>query len=327
MSDQLRPPDFFLIGAPKAGTSALHAALAQHPDLLLSRTKEPKYYLCGDAPPPAYRGPGDAHSNQEWVWRRRDYLSLFAGGPPAALRGESTPFYLYRRDALRRIVEDVPQARMVAVLRDPVDRAYSNWMHLWMDGLEPQPDVVEAVRLEADRIDRGWAPFWHYRGLGMYGRQVADLLQLVERDRLLLLRYRDLVDEPVRTLDRVFRFLGVPSVETVTVPTDNSRVYVQDGLRVRLLSPVVRGGAALGQFLPPEVWRRASRPLVARLHRGGDVARPRLTPDQRAALLEPHLADIELLEQVTGESYADWRGHRDGDSFHSRRGGVRVSAR
>ena len=72
-----RPPDFFLIGAPKAGTSALHAALAQHPGLFLSRVKEPKYYMCGDSPPPAYKGPGDAHSNQEWVWQRERYLSLF----------------------------------------------------------------------------------------------------------------------------------------------------------------------------------------------------------------------------------------------------------
>ena len=83
-----RPPDFFLIGAPKAGTSALHAALAQHPALYLSPVKEPKYYMCGDSPPPAYTGPGDAHSNQEWVWQRERYLSLFDGAPagPAARR-------------------------------------------------------------------------------------------------------------------------------------------------------------------------------------------------------------------------------------------------
>src|SRR3982751_1900715 len=73
-----RLPDFLLVGAPKAGTTALHAALAQHPELFLSEPKEPKYYLCGDSPPPAYRGPGDAHSNQEWIWQRQRYLDLFA---------------------------------------------------------------------------------------------------------------------------------------------------------------------------------------------------------------------------------------------------------
>src|SRR3954467_14052379 len=58
-------PDVLIIGAPKAGTSALHAALAQHPQIYASPVKEPKYYMCWDAPPPAYTGPGDPHSNQE----------------------------------------------------------------------------------------------------------------------------------------------------------------------------------------------------------------------------------------------------------------------
>src|SRR6476659_5059311 len=204
-----RLPDFLLVGAPKAGTSALHAALTTHPELFLSKVKEPKYYLCGDSPPPAYQGPGDAHSNREWVWQRTRYQALFAEAPDDALCGESTPFYLYHRDARRRIAADLPQVRLVAVLRDPIDRAYSNWMHLWVDGLEPCPDVVEACALESERIDAGWAPFWHYRGLGSYGRQVADLYRHVDPDRVLLLRYRDLVEEPDQTLDLVCAFLGV----------------------------------------------------------------------------------------------------------------------
>ena len=139
-----RLPDFLLVGAPKAGTTALHGALAEHPELFLSPVKEPKYYLCGDSPPPAYRGPGDAHSNREWIWQRQRYLDLFADAGDEQAAGESTPFYLYHRDARRRIAADLPRAKLVAVLRDPVDRAYSNWMHLWADGLEPCADVVEA---------------------------------------------------------------------------------------------------------------------------------------------------------------------------------------
>ena len=77
MSAREPRPDALIVGAPKAGTSALHAALAQHPQMYASPVKEPKYYMCWDAPPPAYSGPGDAHSNQEWVWRREDYQALF----------------------------------------------------------------------------------------------------------------------------------------------------------------------------------------------------------------------------------------------------------
>jgi hypothetical protein len=82
-------PDFLVIGAPKAGTTALHAALAHHPELYLSPIKEPKFFLT-DGPPPAKGGPGDALTYREHVWRQEDYEALFAAAPPGTLRGEST---------------------------------------------------------------------------------------------------------------------------------------------------------------------------------------------------------------------------------------------
>lgn len=318
MNDR-RPPDFLLIGVPKAGTTAVHAALAQHPDLFMSPVKEPKYYLCGDAPPPAYRGPGDAHSQQEWIWRRDDYLAQFDRAPEGTLRGESTPFYLYSEHARRRIAEDNPKVRLVAVLRDPVDRAYSNWMHLWMDGLEPVPDLVQAVSLEQERIAAGWAPFWHYSGLGRYGEQLADLYRLFDREQILVLRYREIVDAPSATMAKVFDFLGVPDIDLESIPADNTRGFVGPGVRASVLGRVIRLGAYAGQFAPPEHWRRVSEPIVAQLHRGGAASRPRLTPEQRELLLAPHREDIALLEEVTGESFAHWLDvERDGGTFASR---------
>ncbi len=316
-----RPPDFFLIGAPKAGTSALHAALAQHPGLFLAPVKEPKYYLCGDSPPPAYKGPGDAHSNREWVWQRERYLALFDDAPAGVPRGESTPFYLYHRDARRRIAVDNPGAKLIAVLRDPVDRAYSNWMHLWMDGLEPRDDIVEAVRREPQRVDDGWAPFWHYQGLGMYGRQVADLFDHFPREQVLLLRYKELVDQPLPTLDRVCTFLGVASAPVDEVPRDNSRPFVQSGPAHQ--GPEHRDPHRRGRRRSssrPRCGARSAGRSSTSLQRGGDPSRPRLTPEQRATLVEPHLPDIELLERLTGESFEEWKGYRDGGTFDSRRG-------
>lgn len=314
-----RLPDFLLVGAPKAGTTALHAALAQHPQLFLSPVKEPKYYLCGDSPPPAYRGPGDAHSNQEWVWQRQRYLDLFAGAGDDQLAGESTPFYLYHRDARRRLAADLPAAKLIAVLRDPVDRAYSKWQHLWTDGLEPCCDVLEACALEDERVERGWAPFWHYRGLGMYGRQLADLYQNVDRDRVLLLRYRELIDDPHAALNKVCGFLGITQDVVTEIPAGNSRPYVEAGLRTTLLGPVVRAGARVGAFFPPGAWRTVSEPIVGQLHQRGSAARPGLTDEQRAVLREPFLPDIALLEEVTGTSFADWLHHRDGAAFSTRK--------
>jgi len=311
-------PDALLIGAPKAGTSALHAALARHPQVFATTPKEPKYFLCGDSPPPAYRGPGDAHSQQEWVWRRSDYRQLFASAPAGAVRIESTPFYLYSTDAHRRIADDLPEAKLIAVIRDPIDRAYSNWMHLWVDGLEPCGDFVRACELEEQRIHDGWAPFWHYRRMGRYGEQLADLLERFPREQLLVLRYRELVSAPTETLNRVSRFLGIAEDQIATVPPDNSRVFVDSGWRTDVLGRAIRAGAAAGSLVPPQVWRRASKPLLAALQHGGQQQRPRLSSEQRQALLGPCLDDIALLESVLGESFDDWRSTVGRGSFKER---------
>jgi hypothetical protein len=316
-SDRL--PQFVIAGAPKAGTTALHAALATHPGLYLSPVKEPKYYLTDGRPPPrsGQCGPGDAHSAREWVWRRADYLALFDGAPQGTVRGESTPFYLYDRAAQSRLAADVPGIRVIVVVRDPVDRAYSNWAHLRADGLEPVADFLAAVRLEEQRTAAGWAPFWHYRGLGRYGEQLRDLHRHVPREQVFLVRYRQLVDSPGQTLDRVSDFLGVQAGVAHTVAPENVKPFVADTRRYRLLSAIARAGAALGAYAPPQVWRQASRPLIAALH-AGRAPRPPLPVEVRREVLAPLLGDIALLEELTGELFADWKGDSGRGDFRSR---------
>jgi hypothetical protein len=312
-------PDFLVIGAPKAGTTALHAALAQHPEVHVSSPKEPKYWLCDDAPPPAWRGPGDAHSQQEWIWRRAEYEALFANAPAGRLCGESTPFYLWSRGAHRRIGEQLPEVRLIAVVRDPIDRAYSNWMHLWSDGLEPESDFTTAFGLQDERVAAGWAPFWRYRELGLYGDQLAHLYRYVDPERVLVLRYRDVIDEPSRTLDRACAFLGIGPPVVGSVPQDNSRTYVEPGWRPDLIGPVVRAGAWLGQYARPEIWRRASVPLIGLLSGGREAHRPRLTPEQREALLPAFEDDVLRLCELTGQDFSDWLGTTSRGSFAQRK--------
>ncbi|MFC7494398.1 MULTISPECIES: sulfotransferase family protein [unclassified Nocardioides] len=319
-------PDFLIIGAPKAGTTALHAALAQHPDVFMTSPKEPKYWLCDDAPPPAWRGPGDAHSQREWIWRRDDYRALFEPAAAHQVRGESTPFYLWSRGAHRRIAEALPGVRVIAVVRDPIDRAYSNWMHLWCDGLEPIPDFAAAFAREPSRVRAGWAPFWRYRELGLYGEQLAHLQQYVDPERVLVLRYRDIVDDPPAAVNRTCRFLGIRTGQVATIPRDNARSYVGPGWRSATLGPVIRSGAWLGQFARPETWRAASRPLVAGL-RGADGAhRPHLTPEQRECLLPAFADDITALSRLTGEDFSDWLSTTSRGSFDQRSGQLSAQA-
>ena len=167
-------PDFLIIGAPKAGTTALHAALARHQALFMSPVKEPKFFLIDGPPPTRGGGPGDIPTYREHIWRRADYEALFAGAPAGAFRGESTPFYLYDRQAQRRIRDLIPDVKMIAMLRDPVERAHSNWTHLWSAGLDPIDDFVAACADEDRRVAAGWAQFWHYTRLGRYGEQLEQ---------------------------------------------------------------------------------------------------------------------------------------------------------
>jgi hypothetical protein len=312
-------PDFLIIGTPKGGTTALHAALVQHPQLFLSAVKEPKYFLCDDRPPAreGQRGPGDAHSAREWVWRRSRYLDLFAQAPSGSRKGESTPFYLYDLTAQRRIAETIPNAKLIAVIRDPVDRAYSNWTHLWADGLEPVSDFNAALALEDERVAKGYAPLWHYARLGRYGAQLAHLYTLFDRDQVLVLRYRQLAEQPEQTLATVSAFLGVQSYQSVQSRPENVHPYVSPGVKSAVLGRVIRAGAGLGSYAPPQVWRTVEAPLRRALHTGGGH-RPKLTIEQRREALSRFTDDIDLLEEVTGESFADWRADAGRGEFSQR---------
>src|SRR3712207_3135104 len=225
--------------------------------------------------------------------------------------------YLYDRAAQARLAADVPDVKVIAVVRDPVDRAWSNWVHLRADGLEPEADFLAAVHLEPHRIAEGWAPFWHYRNLGRYGEQLRDLYRHVPRERVLVLRYRELVDTPRELLDRVSAFLGVAPGLAHTVPPENVKPYVHDTPQHRALGRLARAGAALGAYAHPQLWRRLSAPLIAALH-AGRAPRPPMPVEVRREVLEPLLPDIALLEDLTGESFADWRRDTGRGSFTSR---------
>jgi hypothetical protein len=216
-------PDFLLVGAPKAGTSALHKALAGHPELFLPDVKEPKFFLTDGPPPTTGGGPGDVETWGEHVWKQADYEALFDPAPPGIRTGEGTVFYLYDLDAQQRIHDLLPDARLVAVLRDPVERAHSNWAHLRSAGLEPEADFLTACGLEDERRTAGWAHFWHYVAQGRYGEQVEHLLELFDREHVLLLDYDDLRAAPVATADRVCAFLGVATGRIVDVPRHHVR--------------------------------------------------------------------------------------------------------
>ena len=302
-------PDFFIAGAPKAGTTAVHAALARHPALYMSAVREPKFFLT-DGPPPARGGPGDVQTYREHVWQRDDYEALFAAAPAGILRGESTPFYLYNRDAQRRIRALIPSARLIVILRDPVERAHSNWAHLWSAGLDPVDDFVLACAEEQRRIEDGWADFWRYTSLGRYGDQLEHLYTVFPRDQVLVFRYHALIESPGLVLDQICAFLGVPQGVLAEVPRENVTAHPQLSLRHRTVAKALRASSAVSNVLPGATTLTGSLERV--LQRDSRPRQP-LTWEQRQALLPRFEADIRLLEVITGEDFGNWLQPR-GDS-------------
>jgi hypothetical protein len=303
-------PDFFIIGAPKAGTTALHAALAAHPSLFMSSVKEPKFFLTDGPPPTRGGGPGDVQTYREHIWRRPEYEALFAAAPPGTLRGESTPFYLYNQAAQERIQALIPHAKLIVILRDPVERAHSNWTHLWSAGLEPIGDFVRACAEEDARVAAGWADFWHYRRLGKYGEQLENLFLRFGREQVFILRYRALIDAPAQALDDICQFLGVHAGIIGHVPKQNVTAHPSPSLSHVTMSKLVRGAAAATRHLPGTTGTTLTKPLERFLQQNAGTRQP-LSWDQRQELLPYFEDDIRLLERTTEAYFGDWLQPRE----------------
>jgi hypothetical protein len=210
---------------------------------------------------------------------------------------------------MRRIKDLIPAVKLIVVVRDPVERAHSNWTHLWSAGLEPVGDFVSACAEEERRIAAGWASFWHYTGLSKYGEQLDYAYSLFPREQVLVVRYRLLVDEPAATLDRICAFLGVETGVVGEISRENVTAHPEHTLGHRAASLAMRAGHAAGRLVPGDAAAGATRWLERFLQRGRRERQP-LGWEQRQALLPKFEDDIKLLEKVLGEDFGDWLAPR-----------------
>ena len=291
-------PDFLILGAPKAGTTALHAALTRHPDVFMSSPKEPKYWMCDDAPPPHFRGPGDQHSQQEWVWRRR------------TTSGSSTPRRprpgARREHAVLPLAPRRPAPDRRAAARRPADRRRARPHRPRLQQLDA-PVVRRAragsrlregvrARARADREGVG-AVLALRASSGGTASSSRTCSATSTGSACWSCATATIVDDPQGAVDRACQFLGIAPGLIETIPHDNSRSFVEPGPRSAVLGRVLRAGAWAGQFAPPQVWRRASAPLIRRMS-GGDAVRPKLSAQARARLLPYFADDIALLARA-----------------------------
>lgn len=299
-------PSFFVVGAPRAGTTALYRYLQQHPVLYLSTVKEPSFFACGEA---AVEEVGRAAAADDDValarsvltWDR--YRSLYAPAPDGAVLGDSSPTYLYLPQVPPTLARHVPDARIVAVLRQPAERA---WSHLNADagGRPVDPaDLLTALAAEEAAPRTTFVASHDYLRPGLYGLALEGWLRHFPREQVLLLPHDELLTDTEATVRRIFDFVGVDPHAAL----DTAVRYNAAGPTARLsVTSVLRRLRRHAHLLPDGLHRRAAR---VRAQVANRERRAVLLPDDvRAEVTERWFAaDLDRLEAATGFVTRDWR--------------------
>jgi len=300
-------PSFVIAGAPRAGTTWLYRNLDRHPRVFLTANKEPRHYAVRETEHLSFSGPGDERWLSHLVQDRAEYEALFSAATAGQLRGEASSDYLYRsRTTAARLREEVPAARLIFILRDPAHRAYSNWLQHVQHGREPL-SFAEGLDAEEERIEQGWAWWWHYRRRGFYAEQLEPFLDAFPGDQILLLLHDELRRDPRSLLERACAFLEIDPLpltanrEEVEARQNQSLVPRSraHGAVRRLLGPA----SALSARALPEAAEGRLRRWFQRRTLG-----PTISDADYRRLRSAYEADLTRLTGMTGLDVSAWLG-------------------
>jgi hypothetical protein len=309
-------PNFFIVGAPKAGTTSLYAYLDQHPQIYMSPLKEPNYFSFelraenfsdSDRPRIARESAqlreylnGDLQEKRfgglvsEW----EDYVKLFRHVSTETAVGEASPMYLWSQSAACNIAQRLPHAKIIMSLRNPVDRAYSQYLQMMSLGVIRR-SFRQQIEESMKTTQRCFGPSWPLLEFGRYHEQVARYLSEFPRQQIHILLYEELA-APQALLTGLFRFLNVRAdfIADVSqrhhvprVPRLAGAAYFLKKWRVW---PILRG-------LVPEAWVPGARSLTLR-------ARTSLAMDakDRAFLTDYYREDVQRLQDLLGRDLGSW---------------------
>ena len=300
-----RLPNFLIIGTAKAGTTSLHRYLGTNPQIYLSPIKEPKYFAFPETPP-IFKGPDSDHRNYGLgvVWKLEEYRRLFEGRTNELAAGEISPQYLYCECSPGAIRQLIPEARLIAILRDPSDRAYSHFCHSRRDGREPLADFGAALAAEDKRIAAGWWFNFHYRNRGYYAKQLKRYLEIFPRDQILVLLYEDMAADCPGFLRRICSFLEVD--ETFEFDVTERHNMTRGIPRSLLFSRFLHSTGRAKHFFRALVPAHARRSVFKRLDSANLGPKPVFDPEIRRQLVSQFKTDILELEQLIDRDLSAW---------------------
>jgi hypothetical protein len=299
-------PNFLVIGAAKSGTDALCSFLAQHPQVYMSDLKEPNFFVAEGRPEIPYLGPGDREVLTRWdMWVSSldRYQALFAGVTTEQAVGEGSTWYLYDERAPGRIRRHLPDVRLVAILRNPVDRAYSAFTMMLRDGRETTSSFAAALAAEDERVRSGWELIWHYRRMGLYHEQLRRYHDTFDPSQLRVVLHDDFSARPGEVVRDLYRFLGVDdgfqpdTSERLNVSVVSGNLTYQRLVDGR--NPLKAAGRAL---LPAGLRQRIKEKLVY-----STLSRPApLAPELRRQLADTFRPDVLRLQELLGRDLSRW---------------------
>ena len=280
-------PNFLIIGAAKAGTTSLWHYLRQHPEVFMSEVKEPNFFR-------TYK---DSHL---WVTETLEsYERLFEGSERFKAVGEASPNYLADEQAAHRIRAMLPDVRLVAILRDPYARAFSEFTFHRSIGREPIGRFLKAIETDASRSIEQRADYISH---SLYYRNLSRYFAVFPSERIKVVFNEDLLRDAQMVVSSIFSFLEVdPSVSVNT----KAKLAVSGVPRVRALHWLLRPRGPIKEWIGPVLpaWTRNA----ARRLRNANLQRQSITPEERAALREYFEDDITHLEQLLGVQLSHWR--------------------
>jgi Sulfotransferase domain len=284
-----RLPDFFIVGHPKCGTTALYEMLMAHPEIYMPSGKEPWFFateLLVNTPPRPSGTPQTLDEYRDW----------FAGAGPDQLIGEATSLYLWSKVAAANIAEVQPDAKIIALLREPAAFLRSLHMEFVQIYVETETDFATALALEPDRRQGrrvGRYSYWPqaliYSDYVRYVDQLQRYAAAFPPEQILVLIYDDFRSDNDATLERVLRFLGVEDGHALPVREANPSVRVRSRTAHELLHALYVGHGPISRGLKAAIKSVTSHTLRRRALR---------TAQQRLVFAEPEAPDEEFMTEL-----------------------------
>jgi hypothetical protein len=293
-------PNFFIVGAPKSGTTALYTYLRQHPDVFLPSRKEP-HFFCPDI------------EIRDAVRDDQAYLSLFSGASSYHRIGEASVWYLYSSHAAKAIKSFNPHARIIIMLRDPIEMIHALYHQRLKNGdiddigleaalsNDTPPELTWKKLLVVNR--RASGPFGIE--VGRYAMQVQRYLETFGLDKVLILLYDDFAKEPRASYRSALHFLGLKAVPDPPFEIVNANKRIHSVTLHRMIrTPSAPLRAMVRAAVPRPIRQRLAERLVSL--NSMDAARKPLPPELRMRLCEQLSSDIEKLSELIGRNLAHW---------------------